>query len=46
MQVSLHNGAGHVCTVTGVIVTKVIIIQDQVLDALLFFAFSFLLGLH
>ena len=46
MQARLHNGTGHICTVTGVIVTEVIIIQNQVLDSLLFLALSFLLGLH
>lgn len=46
MQRPLHNGIGHICTVTGVIVTEVIIIQNQVLDSLLFLAFGLLLGFH
>ena len=35
-----------ICTVTGFIITGMIVIQDKVLDPLLFFAFSFLLRLH
>lgn len=45
MQATLHDWTGHICTVGGII-TEVIVIKDQVLDPLLFFAFSFSLRFH
>lgn len=46
MQDLLHDWAGYICTVTGIIIAEVIVIENKVLDSLLFLTLSLSLRLH